>query len=117
MICLQCLQSGQLFHHVVFDTLWAVNVSNLSLAEHLESHEKTFHSFTASLISYWTNGSFPVDLRDNLSCQHTPTLFEFIHLLHIAGIFCKYWTHGNYYSVTTSHSVCFDPKVYVHKLI
>lgn len=48
-IHLYCCRSGQLLHRVVFDTLWAACVSNLSSAEFLSRH-KIFSLFPSYLI-------------------------------------------------------------------
>lgn len=64
----------------------------------------SFHCFTASLISHSKKGLISC-LSACFSSQHTPILFQFIHLLRIAGIFCKCCPYGNYYFVATPHSV------------
>lgn len=99
VICPYCRRSGQPLHRVVSDTLWAACASNLSSAKCLSSHKVI--SLSAPFVSHSTRGSFPVYLRDRFSRQHAPTLFQFVHLQHIADTLCERGPHGNYYSVTT----------------
>ena len=69
---------------------------------------KSFHSFSTSFISLSTKSLFPVYLCDIVASQYANVvLLQFIHLFHIASVFLKYCPYGNYYSITTPHSVCF----------
>lgn len=109
VICLYCHQSGQILHCVLLTHCG--QLACLVFLQLIFSRATKSFQFPCFLTSCSTKGSYLASLCYSFSGQHTPLLFQFTHLLHIAGIFCKCRPYGIYYSVTTPPSVWLWSKV------